>query len=172
MSPAFEIMLEHREENVFNLLRPFFPGGIPRDIAGALEAVILFYSGGAKPEEKEKGSTKRVYSFDIDAETIFSDFWQFYKIDLSTERLHWFVFRSLLFGLSEESGFKKRIYYRTCNLKNLPKKERERIMKIRKQIEIVDKVTGGKMTLEERNAKMKAYVRKRSKEVQEVKDNG
>lgn len=68
-------------------------------------------------------------------------------------------------GLPEESGFKKRIYYRTCELRDLPKKERERIVKIRKQIEIAPR-SGGQITLSERNAKMREFVKRRSSEIQ------
>jgi hypothetical protein len=67
-----------------------------------------------------------------------------------------------MFGLPDECEFSKRIYYRTCDLKGLSKKERERIVKIRKQIAIEN--TGGKMTLEERNAQMREYVKRRYKE--------
>lgn len=161
----FAIMLEKGERNALKLLRPFFPHGFPRDIAGAFEAVVFFYCCGNPPEKKEgQKKEKPCYSFTVDAETIFADFWQFYNIDLSAERLHWYVFRSLLEGLPEESGFKKRVYYRTCNLKDLPKKERERIGKIKKLISIEQEDRGGKMTLEERNAAMLAYIQKREKE--------
>lgn len=161
----FSIMIDKGEQNVLKLLHPFFPCGFPRDIAGALEAVMFFYSCGNVPEVKEgQKSEKPCYSFEVDAETIFSDFWRFYNIDLSKEYLHWYVFRSLLEGLPEESGFKKRIYYRTCNLKDLPKKEKERIGKIRKLISIEREESGRKMTLEERNAQMLAYVKKRRNE--------
>jgi hypothetical protein len=67
-------------------------------------------------------------------------------------------------GLPEDSNFKKRIYYRTCNLKDLPKKEQKRIASIRKEIEIKIAEKGGKITLEERNKQMLDYVIKRSNE--------
>lgn len=161
----FELMVERGEENVYNLLCPFFPSGCPQDVSAALEAAIWFYSCGNLPGDGAKPGGKPAYSFDTDAETIFADFWQYYGIDLSTEELHWFIFRALLMGLPEESGFKKRIYYRTCELRDLPKKERERIVKIRKQIEIAPR-SGGRMTLSERNAKMREFVKRRSSEIQ------
>jgi hypothetical protein len=160
----FALMIEKGEQNAYKLLTPFF-SRIPPDIAGAFEAVVFFHFRGNMPETNEKQKKEKpCYSYEVDADAIFADFWQFYNIDLTTERLHWYVFLSLLEGLPEESSFKKRIYYRTCNLKDLPKKERERIVNIRKRIAIEQEERGGKMTLEERNAQMLAYIKKREKE--------
>jgi hypothetical protein len=86
-------------------------------------------------------------------------------VDLATENLHWWTFRSLLMGLPEDSNFKMRIYYRTCNLKDLPKKEQRRIAKIRKEIEIKAPESSGKITLEQRNKQILDYVAKRSNEM-------
>lgn len=157
---AFELLVEQGETNVFALLRPFFPNGIPRDLYGAMEAALSFYRCGEKPAE-EKGKGKRAYSFRVDGATIYADFWRYYGLDLSGVSLHWYAFRTLLAGLPDDSGYKQRVYYRTCELSGLPKKERERINKIRKAIEISGE---SKITLEERNAKMLAYATQRSKE--------
>lgn len=160
----FEMMIEQGVANVFALVAPFFPDGSPHDIEGAFQSVEWFYCCGAMPEKSEKPvKEKQAYSFGVDASAIFSDFWRYYNIDLSREYLHWWVFRSLLMGLPDESRFKQRAYYRTCDLKGMTKKERDRIMRIRSEIEIKTK-TGGKMTLEERNASMLDYVAKRRKE--------
>jgi hypothetical protein len=163
---AFSLMAETGEENFYKLCEPFFAKGLPRDINGAIEAVIYFFRGGEKTEDNApKQSNKPVYSFRVDSEAIYADFWRYYNLDLAQDVLHWWTFRSLLMGLPEESNFKKRIYYRTCELKDLPKKEQRRIAKIRKEIEIktVEKV--GKLTLEQRNKQMIDYVTKRSKEL-------
>jgi len=163
---SFYLMIEAGEESPFKLCTPFFPNGIPRDINGAVDAVIYFLSGGKSeednaPAKKEKPS----YSFAVDSEVIYADFWRFYNLDLSKDSLHWWTFRSLLMGLPEDSNFKTRIYYRTCNLKDLPKKEQARIRSIRKQIEIKTVEKNGKITLEERNKKMLEYVSKRGNEM-------
>lgn len=170
----FELMVEHGEQNLYKLLSPFFPSGLPCNVEAATEAVLWFYSCGAERTRDENrqnkpAERKRVYSFEVDAEAIYSDFSRFYNIDLSSANLHWWKFRALLMGLPEDSAFKKRIYYRTCDTKDLPKKERKRILDIRKEIEIKT-ASSGSMTLEERNRKMLEYVRKRGAEVQsEVK---
>lgn len=168
----FDLMLEAGESDVLKILRLFFPEECPKDIVGALEAISVFFAGKELPKKDETvKKEKRSYSFNTDAETIFADFWQYYRIDLSTEYLHWFAFKALLEGLPDESGFKRRIYYRTCNLKDLPKKEKERIGKIRKLINI-EQEERGKMTLAERNAQMLAYVQKRANETKGGEVNG
>lgn len=166
----FENLIMSGEENPLNLLLPFFEDNLPDDLEGAFKAIEEFYCCGKLPEKKEKPTernTKQAYSFDLDSEVIFSDFWNFYNIDLSQEGLHWWSFRSLLFGLPEKSEFKQRAYYRTCSLKDLSKKERQRVLKIRSQIEIKAK-EDEKTTLNERNAQMKAYILKRQKELAKV----
>ena len=162
---SFYIMVEDGEENFYKLLAPFFPNGTPRDITGAIEGVLYFLRMGEKTEGNAQKKNKAAYSFNVDGESIYADFWRYYNIDLSKDSLHWWTFRSLLFGLPEDSNFKMRIYYRTCDLKGLPKKEQKRIATIRKQIEIKTTEKGGKMTLEQRNAQMLDYVAKRSNEM-------
>ncbi len=162
---SFYIMVEDGEENFYKLFAPFFPNGTPRDITGAVEAVLYFLRMGEKTEENAPKKSKSTYSFNVDSESIYADFWRYYNIDLSQDRLHWWTFRSLLFGLPEDSNFKMRIYYRTCDLNGLPKKEKKRIATIRKQIEIKATEKGGKMTLEQRNKQMLDYVAKRSNEM-------
>lgn len=158
----FECSELNTEQDIYNILTLYFGDKFPEDIRGAIDAIMLFYCCGEKPE-KDKSNSKRSYSFEVDSNVIFSDFWNFYNIDLSQEGLHWWVFRALLFGLPEDSEFKQRTYYRTCDLKGMSKKERERILKIRSRIAIKDK-GGERITLEERNDRMKAYILKRHTE--------
>lgn len=162
----FELMIQKGEKNIFTLLRPFFEKGIPRgvDIERAFDAVELFYCCGALPERKEKiSNTKQAYSFDVDKNAIYADFWRFYNINLWTISLHWWMFRALLDGLPNESEFRQRIYYRTVELKTLSKREKERVSRIRKLIAIED-TASPKMTLAERNNAMLAYIQRRAKE--------
>ena len=166
---AFELAVQRGEQSLKAWLGPWFPTGCPREIEGAVKAAVWFYSCGVTKDiaedektHREATNAKQGYSFDVDADALISSFWQTYNIDLTTERLHWWVFRKLMFGLPDECEFSKRVYYRTCNLKDLPKKERERITKIRNKIAI--EKPGGKMTLEERNTQMRDYVKRRHKE--------
>ena len=132
---SFSLMIEKGENSVYKLCEPFYPQGLPSDIGGAVEAAILFFRGGEEIDENTpKKNEKPAYSFAIDSEAIYADFWRYYNIDLSQDCLHWWTFRSLLMGLPEDSNFKMRIYYRTVKLSDLPKKEKVRVSAIRKQI--------------------------------------
>ena len=161
---SFYCMVEAGEDDFYKLCAPFFPNGLPLDIAGAVEAVIYFLRCGESSGDDTQKNSKPAYSFNVDSEAIYADFWRYYNIDLSQDSLHWWTFRSLLMGLPEDSNFKNHIYYRICDLKGLPQKERKRITTIRKQIEIKTVVKDGKNTLEERNKQMLDYVSKRGKE--------
>lgn len=168
---AFEGMVENGEMRIGKLLSPFFPYGLPdaKYKDEAVDAVLTFYRCGETPREAQGGATKgkQAYSFAVDASTVYADFWRYYGIDLSGAVLHWWAFRALLMGLPDDSGFKQRVYYRTCDLAGMPKKERERINKIRKQIEI--RPAGReKMTLAERNAQMLEYASRRSRQANEA----
>ena len=167
----FELLIQN-DGDLAAVIPKIFPNGIPRDLRGALKEIERFYCCGTLAEKKA-GSTAKVkqpYAFDVDGNAIVSDFWHFYNIDLTQEGLHWWLFRALLEGLPEDSEFKHRVYYRTCELKGMSKKERERILKIRSRIEIKKK--GGKPTLEERNEGMKDYIARRMAELSGGELNG
>lgn len=162
----FELAVQRGENSLEAWLSPWFGRYYPKDIDGAIKAAVWFYSCGKTADitqdekpGKAAENAKQGYSFEVDADALLSSFWQAYKIDLTTAHLHWWVFRKLMFGLPDDCEFSRRVYYRTCDLKGLPKKERERIVQIRNKIAI--KNTGGKMTLEERNTQMREYVKRR-----------
>lgn len=164
------LMVERGEKNPLKLCKPFFPKGFPKEIDGAVKAVLFFFRGGDEVKAETKApqkpkDDKPAYSFDVDKEAIYADFWRYYNIDLSKDSLHWWTFKSLLMGLPEKSNFKDRIYYRKVKLSDLPKGERKRIAAIRKEIEIRPHNNGGKISLEQRNQNMIDYVKKRSEEV-------
>lgn len=163
---SFYLLVEAGENDPRKLCKPFFPSGLPEDTNGAAEAVVFFIRGGEEiAEDNAQKSNKPYFSYSVDSDAIYADFWRYYNVDLSTDDLHWWTFRSLLMGLPEDSNFKTRIYYRTCNLKDLPKKEQRRIAKIRKEIEIKAPETTHKITLEQRNKQMIDYVAKRTNEM-------
>lgn len=165
----FELLVESGETNPIKLLKLFFKETLPKDISAATDAVLWYFRcGNEAPKSKGQGGNVQAYSFSTDATAIFSDFLCYYSINLTNAVLHWWAFKTLLMGLPEDSNFKKRVYYRTCDLKKLPKSERERIKKIRKQMEIkTSRNVSSGLTLAERNAKMLEYAAKRSAEANE-----
>lgn len=160
---TLECSTMNTEQEIYNILTLFYGDTFPEDIKGAIDAIMKFYCCGEKPDTEKHTNKKRAYSFEVDSNIIFSDFWKHYNIDLSQEGLHWWAFRALLFGLPEDSEFKQRTHYRTCDLKGLSKKERERVMRIRSRIEIKDK-DSVKMSLAERDENMRLYILKRHNE--------
>nr|DAZ69340.1 MAG TPA: hypothetical protein [Caudoviricetes sp.] len=79
---------------------------------------------------------KPVFSYEIDYPYILAGFLHDYGIDLqSINYMHWWKFRALFDGLSEDTEIKKRIMYRSIDLSSVKDKdERKRISKIQKQI--------------------------------------
>lgn len=160
----FETLIQKGGASFFDVLSLFFGAQIPPDYEAALQAVMLFYCCGDMPEQKgTPKTTNQAYSFEVDSAAIYADFWRYYGINLWEDNLHWWIFRALLSGLPEKSEFQQRVYYRTCDTKDLPKNEKKRVLKIREKIAIRDNERP-KMTLEERNKSMIAYIQRRAKE--------
>lgn len=89
-------------------------------------------------EEPEETSQKNLFSYEIDYPYILSGFLRDYGIDLETVNyLHWWKFRMLFDGLSEDTEIKQRIMYRGINLSDIKdKEERKRISKIQRSIQL------------------------------------
>ena len=91
-------------------------------------------------ESGEEELRKDVYSFSIDYPFIFSAFLQDYGINIRTiQYMHWWEFRMLFSGLSENTEIKQRILYRSTDLSKIKDKdERKRIAKIQRSIRLPD----------------------------------
>ena len=110
------------------------------DVKKALEEIVWFYKGGDKIENKisgrnENNNKKQIYSYEFDAEYIYSAFMQQYKIDLnSIKHLHWWKFRALFTNLSEDVLFSKIMQYRAVELSSIKDKEMKKFYKKMKRI--------------------------------------
>lgn len=91
-----------------------------------------------KQEEDEQKAGKPLFSFSVDFPYILSGFLRDYNIDLlSIKYLHWWKFRMLFDGLSEDTEIKQRIMYRSIDLSSIKdKEERKRIQKIQRSIQL------------------------------------
>lgn len=108
----------------------------PNQYSGELEEVEEFDEKLEEVEYKDATEKKAIY-YEQDAPYIISAFRREYQVNLlSVPYMHWWEFRMLLDGLSEESQIKKRIYWRTCDVSKMEKKERMEILKIRRSITI------------------------------------
>lgn len=88
-----------------------------------------------RQQEKPK---KNLFSYSIDYPYILSGFLRDYGIDLiDIKYMHWWKFRMLFDGLSDDTEIKQRIMYRSVDLSEIKdKEERKRIKKIQKSIQL------------------------------------
>lgn len=88
--------------------------------------------------EEEELSSQSLFSYSADYPYILSGFLRDYGIDLNTVKyLHWWKFRMLFDGLSEDTEIKQRIMYRSIDLSTIKDKdERKRIARIQHRIRL------------------------------------
>lgn len=138
-----------------------------------IDGLLWFYQGGDREQneyqireqkkavvrkKKQSESEPRYYDYDYDADYIYAAFMQQYGIDLSYRRLHWWKFRALLHGLTDDTQFMKILGYRSKKItKNmtadekkfylekkqiyalpLPRDEREKAMEIESAVQSGD----------------------------------
>lgn len=113
----------------------------------ACDKLIWFYKCGRenyhKSKGKGRGQSNQIYSYEFDDEYIWSAFHEVHKIDLTTDRVHWWKFKTILKSLPESTEFVKIQGYRAYegkdeNMKNLreywklpkPVSEQQRLDKI------------------------------------------
>jgi hypothetical protein len=121
----FEIMMQDSsitESQKINLALNLFYSHEISDYEKAIENIIWFYSCGKKSTASK--SNKIIYSFEHDAEYIFSAFLSEYNINLNRIKfLHWWEFKALFLSLSENNLFNKIMGYRAINLSEIKDKE-------------------------------------------------
>lgn len=133
------------------LLLQWYIDGIPDDLETAVYALgdfLAMKTENAEEDESITGSApKQLYSFEQDAECIYSAFREVYGINLQTiPYMHWWEFQTLFAGLPEKTEIKQRIMYRSIDLRTIKDKdERKRIKKIQ-EIVALKKKNRRKMT--------------------------
>ncbi len=130
-----EILIEKEPKDLIKqVLQLFFPV-FPHNAKQAIEKFIWFYRCGQRPDSSGSsgGSGQKAYSFEHDGSYIYSAFLQQYGMDLARENLHWWQFKALFNALSENCLFVKIMQYRTAEItSDMPKKEKERIRKLKR----------------------------------------
>ena len=143
-SIKFELLMQDRdiedERKVKMILNLYYyrPEQIT-NIKQALEEVVWFYTGGDKKENtninNNSNNKKQIYSYEFDAEYIYSAFMQQYKIDLNSIRyLHWWKFRALFTNLNEDVLFSKIMQYRAIDLSSIKDKGMKKFYKKMKRL--------------------------------------
>ena len=145
-SIKFELLMQdnklNEEEKVKLALNLYYNLNDITDIKKAVEDIIWFYKGGKKEIEnvdkevkKSNSKEKQIYSYEFDAEYIYSAFMEQYKIDLnSIKYLHWWKFKALFNSLNEDVLFSKIMGYRSINLAKIQNKEMNKFYKKMKEI--------------------------------------
>lgn len=105
-----------------------------KEIQEFFNYIMWFYSPDFKKnkrqeeikEENKDNKKTMIYSFEYDADYIYSSFFECYKIDLTTVKMHWWKFKALLIGLSEDCIFSKILGYRSMKIDSKMSKEEKK----------------------------------------------
>ncbi|MDU7067150.1 MAG: bacteriophage Gp15 family protein [Clostridium perfringens] len=136
-SMLFELLMQDEdiedELKITQALKLYFPKIPPlKYIEETINIIMWFYGCGKEKEELNKrikstsNDLEQAYSFEHDNAYIYSAFLSQYKVDLQDiEYLHWWKFRTLFEGLTEENMIVKIMDYRTMDLSKMEKSERE-----------------------------------------------
>ena len=155
-----------------NALALFYLGDVPPDEADAIKHMLWFYECGNVAQEKPQGHSKRkqrrAYDFDVDAPLFYAAFLQQYGINLRATKnadLHWWEFRALFESLGDDTRLARVMYWRTADTSGMGKMEKKHVLEMRKKYALKDPGSsiGACLSLAERNARMKDYVKQRLK---------
>jgi hypothetical protein len=110
----------------YNALRKFYPAFsliIQKDLLKeAVEKFIWFYQCGKKeiPTKKKtgKGSSKEAFRYSYDDLYIWGAFKCYFNVDLSKEKIHWWMFRAMWLSLPSDAEFTKIKGYRVYDGKD------------------------------------------------------
>lgn len=90
------------------------------------------YQGSFSKDWSMNIAPQHIYSYEQDADAIYSSFMMQYHIDLLKERgkMHWCVFRALFDGLNEDTPIQRIIELRQKNLTDVPDEQRGKVMQL------------------------------------------
>ena len=145
----FELLMQDREikkEDKISLALDLFYDEFPRDIKKAFDGIIWFYTRGKKIKEeknienKQKNNKKKIYSYEHDADLIYTAFLDQYKLDLNDiEYLHWFKFKAMFEGLKSENKICEIMGYRAVDISKIKdKEEKKRYKKLQREYALPD----------------------------------
>lgn len=111
------------------------------DLETALKDIMWFYQCGKEKKTSHKnkkinnGKKDYIYSYEYDAEYIYSAFMQQYNIDLTEiEYLHWWKFRALFEGLNKDTKIVEIMGYRAMDLSKIKDKKEKKFYKKMKEL--------------------------------------
>ena len=119
---------------------------VPLNLEEAINKIVWFYKCG-KEDKKHTGEAsqtqKQIYSFEYDADYIYSAFLSQYGIDLQdVYNLHWWKFKAMFQGLNDENEIVKIMGYRAINLNEIKdKQQKAHYRKLKKLYKLPDNRT-------------------------------
>lgn len=135
----FELLMQDRsindKEKVILALNLFYDE--VTDVNKQLDDMIWFYLKGKKIEElktSKESNNQQIYSFEYDADYIFSAFLETYNIDLNVVLMHWWKFKAMFEGLNEKTKLVEIMGYRAIDLSKIKDKEEKKRYKNLKKI--------------------------------------
>lgn len=105
------------------------------ELKKAIDDILWFYKCGKEGQEEKtsqkatKEHTRRIYSYEFDAEYIFSAFMEQYGINLSRKHMHWWEFKALFNSINENVLFSKIMSYRAIDLSKIKDKDMKKYYK-------------------------------------------
>ena len=159
----------------------FYGETLPKDFSVGFTELLNFYRCGADKaaidEENRQlsgGTSKEPkYDFVQDDQYIYSAFLDQYGIDLNkVEYLHWWEFRALFVGLKQDCEISRIMGYRAMKIpsKGIGKEEKAFYKRMKALFRIRKPGVARKISLEERNQRMKAHVKRCAEEVRKARE--
>lgn len=119
-----------------------------QDIKKAIDGVLWFYTRGKNLSKKInkkalKEPKKKIYSYEHDADLIFTAFLDQYGVDLNEiDYLHWFKFKAMFEGLKSDNKICEVMGYRAVNVNKIKdKEEQKRYKKLQREWALPDERT-------------------------------
>lgn len=106
-----------------------------------LDDIVWFYLKGkdVKDNKTEGKNSQQIYSYEYDADYIFSAFLETYGIDVNIEKMHWWKFKAMFDGLNEKTKLVEIMGYRAIDLSKIKdKEEKARYKKLKKLYQLPD----------------------------------
>lgn len=143
----FELLMQdnelQKEEKVMLALALFYDKKeinkieTPEELQKRINDILWFYKCN-KIEQINKGvnakKEKQIYSYEFDADKIYSAFIQQYNVDLQKTDLHWWQFRSMFESLTDKTQIVEIMGYRAIDLSKIKDKEEKKKYKELKKI--------------------------------------
>lgn len=129
------------------------------------EALLLFLNGN-KPQQKTPGKRSKIsendapaFRYDWDNDLLYAAFRQQYGINLLKEQMHWFEFRALLNGLTDQTQLVQVMRYRSVDTSKMKGEEKKAAEDLKRYYAIPEDTEGARepaKTPQEREAELLA----------------